>query len=107
MNVKSVWLPILTGAVLAAAGTGCFSLNPSSGRADAERIALGRLPGGQIQSAQLERVGGRRVWAVNISAPGSKHLVEVFVDAHTGDIVMTDLKTPTGLLSAAKADGSR
>lgn len=106
MNVKSVWLPILTGAVLAAAGTGCFSLNPSS-RADAERIALGRLPGGQIQSAQLERVGGRRVWAVDISAPGSKDLVEVFVDAHTGAVVDTDLKTPTGLLSAVNADGSQ
>lgn len=99
MNLKCVCLPILTGAVLAAVGTGCLSLNPKSGRADVERIARDRVPGGQIQSAHLDPTRGQMEPPFDIVKPGAKDIPPVLVATHTGEIMKTDIEAPTGLLA--------
>ena len=42
-------------------------------KARAERIALTKVPGGSIRSAELETARGRRFWSVYIAKPGSKN----------------------------------
>src|ERR1700675_4653329 len=41
-------------------------------KARAERIALTKVPGGSIRSAELETARGQRFWAVYIAKPGRK-----------------------------------
>ena len=45
-------------------------------KARAERIALTKVPGGSIRSAELETARGRRFWSVYIAKPGSKNAKE-------------------------------
>ena len=40
-------------------------------KARAERIALTKVPGGSVRSAELETARGQRFWAVYIAKPGS------------------------------------
>lgn len=56
-------------------------------KARAERIALSKVPGGRIHSAELETVRGRRFWSVYIAKPGSKNAKEIRVDATSGQIL--------------------
>ena len=51
-------------------------------KARAERIALTKVPGGSIRSAELETARGQRFWAVYIAKPGSKNAKEIRVDGH-------------------------
>jgi len=61
-------------------------VTPDSARA----IALHRVPGGTIQSAELEREGGRLVYSFDIKVAGKKGIEEVLVDAMTGRIVSVE-----------------
>jgi hypothetical protein len=54
------------------------------GRAEAERIALRAVPGGRIQSVELEQEHGRLVWEVNVKSGNLGHKVQV--DTHTGEV---------------------
>jgi uncharacterized membrane protein YkoI len=42
-------------------------------KSKAERIALTKVPGGRVRSAELETARGRRFWSVYIAKPGSKN----------------------------------
>src|SRR6202140_909728 len=50
-------------------------------KARAERIALTKVPGGIIRSAELETARGQHFWSVYIAKPGSKNAKEIPVDA--------------------------
>jgi uncharacterized membrane protein YkoI len=63
-------------------------------KAIAERIALTKLPGGSIRSAELETVRGQRFWAVYIAKPGSKNAKEIRVDATSGQILAVQTERP-------------
>jgi hypothetical protein len=54
-------------------------------RAEAERIALQTVPGGQVRSAELEMEHGATVWSVRVSKDGVTH--ELQLDARTGKVV--------------------
>ena len=55
-------------------------------RADAERTALAKVPGGTIKEGELEKEKGKLIWSFDITTPGSKEITEVAVDAITGDV---------------------
>jgi uncharacterized membrane protein YkoI len=63
-------------------------------KARAERIALTKVPGGSIRSAELETGRGRRFWSVYIAKPGSKNAKEIRVDATSGQILTVQTERP-------------
>jgi uncharacterized membrane protein YkoI len=63
-------------------------------KAKAERIALTRVPGGSIRSAELETARGQRFWSVYIAKPGSKNAKEIRVDATIGQILSVQTERP-------------
>jgi uncharacterized membrane protein YkoI len=76
-------------------------------KAQAERIALARVPHGTIKSAELENERGKLVWSFDIATPGTPDITEVLVNAETGAIVTVNKETPTQQAAEAKADKQR
>src|ERR1700675_4839269 len=62
-------------------------------KARAERIALTKVPGGIIRSAELETARGQHFWSVYIGKPGSKNAKEIRVDAKSGQILAVQTKS--------------
>jgi uncharacterized membrane protein YkoI len=60
----------------------------------AAKIALARVPGGTIESAELEKEHGKLVWSFDIASPNSRNITEVQVDAATGKVVAEEIETP-------------
>ena len=63
-------------------------------KARAERIALTKMPGGSIRSAELETARGRLFWSVYIAKPGAKNAKEIRVDATSGRILAVQTERP-------------
>ena len=102
MNPKN----FLRAAILIVAWS-AFSISPSVAsdkneakhsskitKARAEQIALTKVPGGRIRSAELETARGQRFWSVYIAKPGSKNAKEIRVDAVTGQIIAVQTERP-------------
>ena len=73
-------------------------------RAEAEKIALARVPGGKTISGKLEKEKGRQIWSFDVSMPGSRNITEVWVDARTGEVVSTQIETPAAQATEAAAE---
>ena len=63
-------------------------------KARAERIAVTKVPGGGVRSAELQTAGGQRFWSVYIAKPGSKNAKEIHVDASSGQILAVQKEMP-------------
>src|SRR5215831_8836262 len=63
-------------------------------RAEAEKIALAKAPGGTIKEGEIENEKGKLIWSFDISMPGTKDIKEVNVDAITGDVLSVETETP-------------
>jgi hypothetical protein len=63
-------------------------------KARAERIALTKVPGGTIRSAELQTARGQRFWSVYIAKLGSKNAKEIRVDATSGRILGVETERP-------------
>jgi hypothetical protein len=64
-------------------------------RAEAEKIALAKAPGGTIKAGEIEREKGKVIWSFDIAMPGTKDITEVQVDAMTGEVVAVEKETPS------------
>ena len=73
-------------------------------QAQAEKIALGKVPDGNIKSSELEKENGKLVWSFDIAIPESKNITEVQVDAKTSEIVLVEIETPEQQAQEAKTD---
>ncbi len=71
---------------------------------DARATALAKVPGGTVQSAELENEHGKLVWSFDISMPHSKNITEVQVDAKTGKIAAVEIETPRDQAKEKAAD---
>jgi uncharacterized membrane protein YkoI len=71
---------------------------PSSSRTgpydEDSRIALTKVPGGSIRSAELDTARGQRFWSVYIAKPGSENVKEIRVDATSGQILAVQTERP-------------
>ena len=76
-------------------------------RAEAEKTALARVPGGKTISGKLEKEKGRLGWSFDISMPDSKNITEVHVDARTGAVVGVSIETPAQQAQEAAAEKKR
>jgi uncharacterized membrane protein YkoI len=56
-------------------------------KAEAQKIALDKVPGGTIKESEIEKEKGKVIWSFDIATPGTKDITEVNVDAMTGAIV--------------------
>ena len=63
-------------------------------KARAEQIALTKVRGGSIRSAELETARGQRFWSVYVAKPGSKNAKEIRVDAASGQILAVQTERP-------------
>jgi hypothetical protein len=63
-------------------------------KARAEQIALTKVPGGRIRSAELETARGQRFWSVYVAKPGAKNAKEIRVDAISGHIIAVQTERP-------------
>ena len=71
---------------------------------DAAETALAKVPDGKVQAAELEKEHGKLIWSFDISMPKSKSITEIQVDAKTGKIVSTQIKTPADHAKEAAVD---
>src|ERR1017187_2639377 len=53
----------------------------------AEKTALAKVPNGSIKEAEIEKEHGKLIWSFDVTAPDTKDITEVNVDAITGDVV--------------------
>src|SRR5262245_48994919 len=56
-------------------------------RAEAERIALAKVPGGTIKEGEIEKEKGKLIWSFDITTPGSTDITEVHVNALNGEVI--------------------
>ena len=101
MKLKAL-LFLTVSVVLLGLLAGCASVESQANlqaqakisRADAERTALARVPGGTIKEGGLEKEKGKLIWSFDIAKPGDKNITEIQVDALTGAIVSEEIETP-------------
>src|SRR3989442_7560762 len=63
-------------------------------RAEAEKSALAKVPGGTIKEGELEKEKGKLIWSFDIATAGSKDVTEVQVDAITGQVISVEKESP-------------
>jgi len=73
----------------------------------AKRIALARVKGSTIKSAELEKENGVLIWSFDVAQPGKKDVTEVWVDATTGKITAVDVETSIGQKKEAAEDKTK
>jgi hypothetical protein len=98
MKLQKLFCSLLI-ASLAAAIPGCakdkdLKSQAKISKADAERIALAKFPGGKVVTSELENEDGKLIWTFDIAKASTKDITEVNVDAKTGEVVAVDVETP-------------
>ncbi|SRR6266404_722569 len=63
-------------------------------RAEAEKIALTKVPGGTVKEAEIEKEKGKLIWSFDIATPGTPDITEVQVDALNGEVVAIEKESP-------------
>jgi hypothetical protein len=92
-----ILLGLLFACGLIAAGlTGCASQKETHAKlskADAEKIALAKVPNGSIKEGELEKEHGKLIWSFDIATTGTTDITEVQVDAITGVVASMEKET--------------
>ena len=73
-------------------------------KAQAEQIALAKVPRGTVKSSELENEKGHLVWSFDIARPGTRDITEILIDAKTGKIISTQTESPSEQAKEAAAD---
>jgi hypothetical protein len=99
MKTKSILTATLALALLVVGIVGCaneaqeqakLAKQAKVSQAAAEQAALGKVPGGTVKEAELEKEDGKLVWSFDITTPGDKDITEVLVDANSGAVVSVE-----------------
>jgi uncharacterized membrane protein YkoI len=99
MKAKQLLCSLLVTALVAGFSAGCSTqaglrAKAKVSEADAQKIALAKVPGGTIKGSELEKEKGKLVWSFDIATPGTRDITEVLADAVTGQIVSVEKETP-------------
>ena len=108
MKIKSIIYSAVTLGLLAGGLTACcctkgkekeasqakLEAQAKITKADAEKIALGKVPGGAIKEGEIEKEKGKLIWSFDIATPGTQDITEVQVDAMTGTVLDVSKETP-------------
>ena len=89
--------------VVAFAMSGVYAAEqPKISMKKAKMIALKKVPGGKIESAELENEGGKLIYSFDIKAKAG--ITEVNVDAMNGQIVAVQNESPAKEAAEKKAE---
>ncbi len=100
----------LASAGLAAPSEGELTKQAKITKAQAEKIAMAKVPHAKIQSEEIENEHHALVWSFDMVTVGSKDVTEVLVNAKTGKVVSVSTETPNDQAkehAADKADGQK
>ncbi len=104
MNARNA-IYVLLAAAICSLSSAAFAASASMTQSDlerdakldrtrAEQLALMDAPEGAVKSAHLERDNGKLVWRIDIARYGGiAGIVQVQVDATTGEIISSKVKT--------------
>ena len=99
-------IPVFLSAALLLTGSAIFAAQqkPKISMTKAREIALKRVPGGKIQSEELENEKGKLIYSFDIKTnkPG---VTEVNVDAMTGKLIDVVHETPAKEAAEKKREG--
>ncbi|MEO7056010.1 MAG: PepSY domain-containing protein [Caldimonas sp.] len=95
---------LVVAACGAAAASATFAASADVTREAARSTALAAVPGGAVQSAELETEHGRRIWSFDIKDARSPDVVEIQIDARTGAVVSKTIESPRDQKREAVAD---
>jgi uncharacterized membrane protein YkoI len=71
----------------------------------AQRLALGRVPGGEITQAELNEENGKLVYSFDIKVAGQDATKEILVDAKSGAVMAGDNRESEGAMGAGIKEG--
>ena len=71
---------------------------------DARKTALAQVPGGRVESHELEREDGHLVYSYDIKVKGKSGVEEVHIDALNGSVLSNVHETPKQEKDEKKAD---
>ena len=83
-----------TTAASARSRHGSAAMKPRISADSAKAIASARVPGGKIESQELERERGKLIFTFDIKVPGKSGIDEVHVDAMNGKVLAVEHETP-------------
>jgi uncharacterized membrane protein YkoI len=105
---------MLAAGLLAGGLTACASAKEKQAKleaqakvskADAEKTALTKAPGGTVKSCEIEMEKGKLIWSFVFATPDTKdYFTEVNVDALTGDIVNVEKESAESEAKEKEAD---
>ena len=113
MKLNKIFHSLALVTTLALAFAGCateekqqakLQAEATVSRADAEKTALARVPGGTVKEGELEKEKGKLVWSFDIAAPGASDIKEVQVDAMTGAVVSVETESAAAEAKEKKKD---
>jgi hypothetical protein len=107
MQIKHIICSVLTLGLVAGGLTACcctkdkekehssakLEAQAKITKAEAQRIALDKVPGGTIKEGEIENEKGKLIWSFDIATPGTKDITEVNVDAVTGAVIDVSKET--------------
>jgi uncharacterized membrane protein YkoI len=111
--MKAINCALLICAVAAGGLAGCatdkrkeadLQAQAKVSRAEAEKIALAKLPSGTIKEGEIEREKGKIIWSFDIASPGTADITEVNVDAISGEVVSIEKESPSQQAREKKRD---
>ncbi|MEO7056759.1 MAG: PepSY domain-containing protein [Caldimonas sp.] len=100
----SVARHLAAAACLAATASTAFAASTFVTREAARSAAIAAVPGGLVQSAELETERGRRIWSFDIKDAKSPNVVEIQIDAVTGAALSKTIESPRDQKREAIAD---
>jgi Peptidase propeptide and YPEB domain len=86
-------LAVATGCVTEEQREAKLQAQAKVSRADAEKTALAKVPGGTIKEGELEKEKGKLIWSFDISSPGTSDIKEVQVNAISGEVVSVETES--------------
>ncbi len=122
MKLKTILHTLLAGGFLAA--TLAMPLTPGEqettkakqskleakakiSKAEATKIALGKVPNGTVKEAEIEKEHGRLIWSFDIATSGTPDITEVQVDAKNGKVVSVEKETPAAQAKEKQGDAKK
>jgi hypothetical protein len=63
-------------------------------RAQAEKAALTKVPGGKVKAAKLSQENGQVIWSVDVITPLTKKVAAIQVDAQSGKVLSKLVQGP-------------
>lgn len=95
---------LAVAGLLAAAASTTLAASTDVTKEAARSAALAAVPGGVVQSAELETEHGRRIWSFDIKDAGSPNVVEIQIDAKAGVVVSKTVESVRDQKREAIAD---